>query len=67
MWKDCYKRRVIVIESKSKRKVKCPVCGYEMPIFYTKEAQSRGISVSCKGRNCSSIFEIKMNDGKQIK
>ncbi len=44
----------------------CPVCGYKMPISYTEEARCNGALVSCKGRNCHSVFELKIKDGKQI-
>lgn len=44
------------------KKVKCPFCGYEMPIFYNKEeAKAKGLFVKCKGRNCKKEFEIKIN------
>ncbi len=49
-------------------RVTCPECGYEMPIFYDgKSANSMGVKVSCKGRNCHAFFEIKIKDGKQIR
>ena len=47
--------------------VQCPVCGYKMPIFYTNDAASKGVMVSCKGRHCSCVFELKIEKGKQIK
>ena len=53
------KRRVIPIE---KVKVKCPFCGYSMPIHYDpKTAKCSGIWVRCKGRNCKKEFEVKIN------
>lgn len=43
-------------------KVKCPFCGYEMPIKYNEqEAKAKGLFVKCKGRNCKKEFEIKIN------
>ena len=43
-------------------KVKCPYCGYEMPIKFDKEkATAKGIFIKCKGRNCKKEFEIKIN------
>lgn len=43
-------------------KIKCPYCGYEMPIWYDKgKAKSKEIFVKCKGRKCKKIFEIKIN------
>lgn len=44
------------------KKVRCPFCGYEMPIYYQKEAVARGIYARCKGRNCKKKFEIRIND-----
>lgn len=43
------------------KKVKCPYCGYEMPIAYDEKAVCRGIFVKCKGKNCKKEFEIKIN------
>lgn len=44
------------------KKIKCPFCGYEMPIWYNeKESKSKGVFVKCKGRNCKKEFEIKIN------
>lgn len=39
-------------------KIKCPYCGYEMPVFKTKKAACKGVFVICKGRNCKKMFEI---------
>lgn len=52
-------RRWISIE-KTERKVKCPYCGYEMPVTYRKEAVCRGVFLRCKGRGCKKVFEIKI-------
>ena len=41
-------------------KVKCPHCGYTMPIEYTHEATASGLFVKCKGRQCGKVFEIKL-------
>lgn len=43
-----------------RKKVTCPYCGYEMPIFYTEKAISGGVYAKCKGRKCKKIFEIKI-------
>lgn len=48
-------------------RIKCPYCGYSMPLFYTEKAMAAGITAKCKGRNCGKEFEIKVNKGKQIK
>lgn len=42
-------------------KVRCPYCGYEMPIFVRPGAICRGITVKCKGKHCRKEFEIKVN------
>lgn len=42
------------------KKVKCPHCGYEMPVFIASYAHSAGIFVRCKGRNCKKLFEIRV-------
>lgn len=46
-------------------KVKCPYCGYEMPLFYSATAASHGITVQCKGRHCKKKFEVVIKNGKQ--
>lgn len=43
---------------KDHRKVKCPFCGYEMPIYLKENAKCYGVFVRCKGRGCKKIFEI---------
>lgn len=45
---------------KDTEKVKCPHCGYEMPITKTKDAEAKGLFVKCKGRNCKQEFEIRI-------
>ncbi len=49
------------------KRVKCPYCGYSMPIFYYERSVCRGIKLKCKGRKCGKEFEIKIKDGDQIK
>lgn len=41
------------------KKVKCPFCGYEMPIYLSEETVCRGLLARCKGRNCKKIFEVR--------
>lgn len=48
-------------------KVRCPACGYIMPVSYTEDAECHGIYVSCKGRNCKNIFEVIIKQGQQYK
>ena len=45
-------------------KIKCPYCGYIMPIKADKNAICRGIWAKCKGRNCRKEFEIKIENNK---
>lgn len=46
-------------------KVKCPYCGYEMPVWYNpKTAESKGVYIRCKGRDCRREFEIKIKQSK---
>ncbi len=47
--------------------VKCPYCGYVMPIRIAPGAYSRGIWVRCKGRNCKKDFEIYIPNKKSVK
>lgn len=56
-----------VVMDKKEIQVKCPVCGYVMPLRYRPDAQCSGIFVACKGRNCRNIFEVKVRNGQQIK
>lgn len=43
-------------------KVRCPYCGYEMPIYYEATSSAKQLYTRCKGRNCKKEFEIKIND-----
>lgn len=49
------------------KKVKCPYCGYTMPVFYSPKAESYGVRIKCKGRRCGQTFEVKIKKGEQIK
>lgn len=46
---------------KKKQKIKCPFCGYEMPIYFDDKSECKGVFIRCKGRNCKKVFEIKLN------
>lgn len=46
------------------KKVKCPKCGYEMPVFYAIDAECKGIFLKCKGRRCGDFFEIKIKGNR---
>lgn len=43
-----------------RHKIKCPFCGYEMPIFYGTSANAKDLHVRCKARHCRKFFEIKI-------
>lgn len=43
-------------------KIKCPHCGYIMPIERDKNAVCKGLHVQCKARNCKKEFEIVINN-----
>ena len=43
-------------------KIKCPYCGYLMPIYFDKSSKCKGVFVYCKGRSCKKQFEIKINN-----
>ena len=39
-------------------KIKCPYCGYVMPLRVDPDAKCKGVWIKCKGRNCKKEFEI---------
>lgn len=45
---------------KDANKVKCPFCGYKMPIVIGGNAKVRDIHVKCKNKKCKQEFEIKI-------
>lgn len=47
-------------------RIKCPYCGYRMPIETTENAVARGLLVKCKGRSCGKVFEIVLPQKKRI-
>lgn len=55
------------MSKEKKMQVECPECGYKMPVFYDKDAESKGVHIACKGRNCKHIFEIIIKKGQQVK
>lgn len=40
--------------------IKCPKCGYRMPIYKDEDAKSKGLYVTCKNKKCKHKFEIKI-------
>ena len=48
-----------------KRKVRRADPG-KMPIYFGVDANCCGVVVPCKGRNCHTLFELKIKEGKQI-
>lgn len=55
------------IKGREAARVRCPVCGYEMPISYKGDAECDGVTVPCKGRGCHAVFNLKIINGKQVK
>lgn len=53
-----------MLPRKTKHKIKCPHCGYEMPIVYDETTVCKGVFVRCKGKKCKREFEIKINPDK---
>jgi hypothetical protein len=51
---------VIAVDEKKQKKVRCPYCGYELPIFYSSKSEARDIYTVCKGRNCKKKFKITL-------
>lgn len=47
------------------QKVKCPYCGYLMPLFILPKAKCSGITTKCKNNCCKKVFEIKVKEGIQ--
>jgi len=50
-----------------KMQVRCPYCGYKMPVYYGSKADCKGVHVTCKGRNCKKEFEIRIEKGQTVK
>lgn len=48
------------------QKIKCPYCGYVMPLTRTKARCAEAFFIKCKGRRCGRIFEIKIPE-REIK
>ena len=53
-------RRFMEKEKPERVKLKCPFCGYEMPVYLAPDAKCAGVFVRCKGRNCKKLFEIRV-------
>lgn len=48
---------------KHMEKVKCPECGYEMPVWYGADAECHGLQIRCK--RCKTEFKPVIEKGKQ--
>lgn len=46
-------------------KVRCPHCGYEMPVWYRPDAECHGVQLKCKNRACRKEFGVTIKEGKQ--
>jgi hypothetical protein len=49
---------------KVRKQIRCPYCGYRMPIYYDPDASAKGIFVRCKGRDCRKEFEVDIHPDK---
>lgn len=47
--------------AEKRKRIRCPYCGYCMPIYYNSQTNVKELWVKCKGRNCKKIFEIKVD------
>lgn len=45
--------------------VKCPFCGYSMPLRILPKAECKGLKAKCKNKNCKREFEIAVKEGIQ--
>lgn len=43
-----------------KERIKCPECGYRMPIVKGDKAKATDLWVKCKNPKCRKEFEIKI-------
>lgn len=46
------------------KQIKCPYCGYVMPVWQAETSLCEGLFIRCKGRKCKKIFEIKIKQTK---
>lgn len=44
----------------SMEKIKCPYCGYKMPLFKGENSRCEGVFAKCKNPKCKKKFEIKI-------
>lgn len=49
------------------KKIRCPFCGYVMPLFFNENTICNNLFIRCKGRNCKKEFEIKIKNNNQAK
>jgi DNA-directed RNA polymerase subunit RPC12/RpoP len=49
------------MSGQDRKQIVCPYCGYRMQIYADRKAESHGLYVRCKGRNCKKEFEIKID------
>lgn len=47
-------------KEREKQKIRCPVCGHPISVFYQRGAICRGVFFRCKNRDCRKIFELKL-------
>lgn len=49
------------------KRIRCPYCGYRMPIEVGENAVACGLFAKCKGRKCGKRFEIVVPQKKKPK
>ena len=47
------------VDRKKYTQVQCPACGYRMPLFFTEEAECKGVQVACKGESAPIFLKLK--------
>lgn len=45
-------------------RVKCPYCGYSLPVWYGEKAAASDVWIQCKGKHCKKMIEIKIEKTK---
>lgn len=49
------------MDKTEKAQVRCPHCGYRMPVLYSPAAaRCRGVFLKCKNKTCKKVFELKL-------
>lgn len=49
------------MEKKNLKKIRCPVCGHPVNVFYKEGAVCKGVFFKCKNKACGTIFEPQLD------